>query len=60
MKKFRVIFKIYITKDRLQLKEMIVEAGNKKMASIRALSEISKDKAYSNVYKNIVSIEEVA
>lgn len=59
MKKFKVVIEIHIDRDRKEHKQIVVEAGNKKLASIRALSEIGKDKKYTDNFKNVLSVEEV-
>lgn len=58
MKKFKVIIEIFLGGNRNKIEEIIVEAGSKKLASIRALREISKKKEYENLYKTIRSIED--
>lgn len=59
MKKFKIIFEIHLDRDRKDYKEIIIEAGNKKVASIRAMYEIGKFQEYSGLFKNIISVEEV-
>lgn len=39
------------------IKKITVEAGNKKLAAVRAMSEINKIAGYSGLYKNIISVE---
>lgn len=36
-----------------------VEAGNKKLAVLRAMSELNKSKEYSNCYERLVSVEKI-
>ena len=36
-----------------------VEAGNKRIASLRAMMELNKDKEYAGLYKTLKSVEEV-
>ena len=59
MKKFKVIFEIHIDHNRKEFKEVIVEAGNIRLASIRAMAEINKIKEFEEYFKNIARIEEV-
>ena len=59
MKKFKVMFEIHVDRNRKEFKEIIVEAGTKKLAMVRALSEINKIKEYEGIFKNIKEIEEV-
>lgn len=59
MKKYKVTFEIHIDRQRKVYKTIEVEAGNKKMASIRAMTETNKDMAYNGLFKNITKIEEV-
>ena len=58
MKKYKVTFEIYFENRPREFRTIIVEAGSKKTAYTRALSEISKDKAFSSLYKKIMNIEE--
>ena len=57
MKKYKVTVEIHYGMGQMETKVLIVEAGTKKLASIRALSELSAD-GYGDVYKNVKSIEE--
>ncbi len=59
MNKYKVIFEIHVDRNRKEFKEIIVEAGTKKLAMVRALSEINKIKEYEGIFKNIKEIEEV-
>ena len=59
MRKFKVMFEIHIDRNRKAMKEIVVEAGNKRLASIRAMAEIGKIEKFSGLFKNILSIEEV-
>lgn len=59
MKKYKVTFEIHIDRQRKFYKVIEVEAGNKKMASIRAMTEINKDSSYSGLFKNITKVEEI-
>lgn len=60
MKKYKVVVEVYLDRNRVERKEVIVEAGNKKMASLRALGQISKEKGYVSLYKSVKSVEEAA
>lgn len=63
MKKFLVTFDIYKYIDQYKtkaVKETItIEAGNKRVASLRAMAELNKNKEYEGLYKTLRSIEEV-
>jgi hypothetical protein len=60
MKKFKVRVDIFLSDGRKETKILTVESGNKKLASIRALGEISKDKRYKDLFKSVQSLECVA
>ena len=64
MSKYKVTFEllsdfIEIKKDVVR-KEIIVEAGNKRLAAVRAMAELNSDKSTKDLYKNMMSIEEVS
>ena len=59
MKKFRVTFEVYSGSNHKDIHSLVVEAGNKSAAYRRGLSEMSKLKEYSDMYKSIISVEEV-
>lgn len=59
MKKFKILIDIFHGRDRVETRAFTVEAGNKKMATIRALSEVSKIKEFASFYKSVKSVEEV-
>lgn len=60
MKNYRVTFEVFMNDGTKGYKSVIVEAGNKKLAAIRAMSEINKIGEYATLYKNIHTILEVA
>lgn len=60
MKKYRVMFEIYNEDGSKQYMDIFVEAGNRKMATLRAMGEISKNEKYRNLFKNVKEIAEVA
>lgn len=60
MRKFNVIFEVFDENGNKELKTVFVEAGNKKIATIRGMSAINKLDGYSDKYKNVKSVEEVA
>ena len=60
MRKFRVVFEVFKDGKGKERKEIFVEAGNKKLAVVRAMSAINKLEGYSELYKNVAAIEEVA
>ena len=57
MKQFKVIIDVYHSKNHVETKALTVEAGNKRLAGLRALGEISKQKEFIDLYKSIRSIE---
>ena len=60
MKTFRVTFEVFKNDGTKEYKPVIVEAGNKKLAAIRAMTEINKIEGYAMLYKNVHGIVEVA
>lgn len=63
MSKYKVTFELFnafigTKKDTLR-KEITVEAGNKRIAAVRAMAELNSDKTTKDLYKNMISIEEV-
>jgi len=41
-----------------EVKTVQIEAGNRKLAGLKALAAVNKIEGYSNLYKNIKSIDE--
>lgn len=60
MRKFNVTFEVFMSTGKKQNKTIMVEAGNKKLAALRGMMEINKLDGYSQLYKNVVKVEEVA
>ena len=60
MKHYKVIFEIHYENGTKAYKDILVEAGNRKTAAIRAMGVIGKIEEYKDLFKNIKSIEEVA
>lgn len=60
MRKFNVIFEVFEENGQKEIKTVSVEAGNKKLAALRGMQAINKLDGYSEKYKNVVQIEEVA
>jgi hypothetical protein len=60
MKKYVVEFEIFDDNGKKSYKTVIVEAGNKKIAALRAMTEINKDQSVAQLYKNLLSVREVA
>ena len=59
MSNYEVIFEVFTgnsTKPREELK-IKAEAGNKKLAVLRAMQAINKMEGYSNLYKNVKKVE---
>ncbi len=59
MRKFNVIFEVFEENGRKEIKTIMVEAGNKKLAALRGMQAINKLDGYSEKFKNVVQIEEV-
>ena len=57
MRKWHVIFEVFKGTNR-EMKSVDVEAGTKKLAMLRAMSEINKIDGYSELFKQVYSIEE--
>ena len=60
MKKYIVEFEIFSDDGKKSYKTVNIEAGNKKIAALRAMTEINKDRSVAQLYKNLLSIREVA
>lgn len=60
MKKFNVIFEVFMADGHPVNETITVEADNKRNACSRALLEMSKWAGYSGKFKQIKSVEEVA
>ena len=60
MKKFNVVFEVFMGNGSQISETITVEAGNKKNACSRALLEMSKRGIYYGKFKRIKSVEEVA
>lgn len=60
MRKYNVYFEIFKNNGHKENRTIHVEAGTKKLAVLRAMSEINKLEGYSGLFKNVVKIEEVA
>lgn len=60
MRKFNVTFEVFMSTGKKQNKIIMIEAGTKKLAALRAMTEINKLDGYSQLYKNVVKVEEVA
>ena len=62
MKKYKVTFEVFRnsgSERKTERKAIEVEAGNKKLAIMRAMMEINKMAGYSELYKQVAGIEEV-
>ena len=59
MKNWRVLFEVFKPGQR-EIKSVVVEAGNKRIAVTRAMAEINKLEGYSDLFKKVYSIEEAA
>lgn len=60
MKNYIVEFEVFDNDGKKSYITVTVEAGNKKIAAVRAMSKINKDQSVAQLYKNLLSIREVA
>lgn len=60
MRKFDVTFEVFLSNTQKIYRTITIEAGTKKMAALRAMTEINKLNDFSEHYKNVIKIEEVA
>lgn len=60
MRKFDVTFEVFLSNTQKTYRTITVEAGNKKIAALRAMNEINKIGDFFEYYKNVVKIVEVA
>lgn len=60
MRKFNVTFEVFNENGSKEYKTIPVEAGNKKIAALRGMQAINKLDGYSEKYKNVMRVEEVA
>lgn len=60
MKKYVVEFEIFFGDGNKGYKTVTIEAGSKKIAALRAMTEINKDQSVAQLYKNLLSVREVA
>lgn len=59
MFRYEVIFKVFRDAKKTELVPIVVEAGSKKLATIRAMLEINKKPEYKDLYKNVEDIRMV-
>lgn len=59
MKQYNVTFEVFRGSNHKDYKTISVEAGTKKLATIRAMSQINKIEGYSDLYKNVFKVEEI-
>lgn len=59
MREYKVTFQVFNDDGSSETKIVKVIAGNIKLATIRAMSEINKIPGYSNLFKKLYSVEEV-
>lgn len=59
MNKYNVIFEVHHVGGIKEQKIIVVEAGNKKLATIRGMMEINKLDPYKGLYKNVLRVVEV-
>lgn len=60
MKHFKVTFEVHRGSNHKEYKTVTVEAGNKKLATLRGMMAINKLDGYSDLFKNVIKVEEVA
>ena len=60
MNQYKVTFEIFHGNKRKELKSVIVEAGNKRLASLRAMKKLNEDNpSFVDLFKNIKAVESV-
>lgn len=61
MKKFEVFFEVYndSSNKAKEIVKFVVEAGTKKLATLRAIKLLNEDKRYENHYKALKDVKEV-
>ena len=61
MKKFEVFFEVYndSSNKTKEVVKFVVEAGTKKLATLRAIKLLNEDKRYENHYKALKDVKEV-
>ena len=59
MKNYIVEFEVFSDDGKKSYRTINIEAGNKKIAALRAMSKINKDQSLAQSYKNLLSIREV-
>lgn len=59
MNKYNVTFEVFLADKMKGKKSIIVEAGNKKLAILRAMLEINKLEEFKTRYKKVINAEEV-
>lgn len=58
MNQYKVIFEVFHESKKKELVSMTVEAGNKKLASLRAIKKLSDEKPeFGNLFKTIKAVE---
>ena len=57
MKYYRVVVDVHFDDGHREQKILAIEAGNKRLASLRAMSELAKQ-GYADCYKTLISVEE--
>ena len=60
MKTYIVEFEIFNDDGKKSYRTVSIEAGNKKLAAVRAMMEVNKDQSVAQLYKNLLSVREVA
>ena len=61
MKNYKVTFIVFHEDNKKEYRTIIVEAGTKKMATLRAMKKINDDyPEIANLYKSVKSVEEAA
>ena len=60
MKTYIVEFEIFNDDGKKSYRTVTIEAGNKKFAAVRAMMKVNEDKSVAQLYKNLLSVREVA
>ncbi len=59
MFRYEVTFKVFRDAKKTELVPIVVETGNKKLATFRAMVEINKRPEFKDLYKNVEEIRMV-
>lgn len=57
MNKYKVVFEVFRDFGKKEIKTVEVEAGNKKLACLRGMSELNKIPGYGDLMKTLKTVE---